>query len=248
VSTPFVIAAMAAFGLAALAPQRGRARLVAAALGVLVLAALLLARWREIGHLPVFGTFEMDLAESAVFVGLGLPLAARYGGAWRVALAFAVLTLAHALTLESAPTPLTISELSLWIDLHAPLAYLAWAFYAHAALLGFRREAEPLALRLWGYGFVAHTALGFIGVYYASVLFATPWAWDPAQTLGLLSWLLVAVLIHFRLFFHLDLRRQRYLGMCVWVIYIASAKAPMHLPPGQSFHVFELGSLAGGAP
>lgn len=248
--TPERLPALAALALAALGcalaggrPRLGRLAAHAAA-GVLVVG-LAWRCWRS-GHAPVFGTYETSLAETALFLG-ALPWIERRAGASlaRGALAIAAATLAHALTVHPGVTPLTISEQSLWIDAHAILAWLAWALYLHGGLCAARGEAlEPLALRLLGLGFCAHSALGFAGIYYASMLFARPWAWDPVQTLGLLSWLLVAFVLHQRLFGQLSLHRHRRLVAFVLVVFVVSAKAMPHLPAGRSFHVFELGAMA----
>jgi ABC-type transport system involved in cytochrome c biogenesis permease subunit len=232
----------------AVAGRRGPGKnLTLGALGLLLLA--LARRWALTGHPPVFGTFEMDLAETATLLALGLWLGWRVPGYRRGPLVVAGLTLLHTFLLQPDPTPLTISEVSLWIDLHAVLAWAAWACLFHALLLAFRTDApEDLALRLLGWGFLLQTALGSVGVYYASVLFSRPWAWDPVQTLGLLSWLLTAAALHFRLFFAVPMRRLRwYLLVCI-AAYVLAAKLVMFLPAGQSFHVFELGALARPGP
>jgi ABC-type transport system involved in cytochrome c biogenesis permease subunit len=219
----------------------------------LALGAWLAARWVAAGHPPVFGTFETDLAETLLLLVSGLWIARREGPAYlRGPLVVAALTFAHTFALRPEITPVTISEQSLWIDLHAVLAWAAWAAYFHALFLalggrpaetGLPRESR--ALRVLGVAFVAQSAMGFVGVYYATLLFARPWEWDPVQTLGLLSWLLCALCLHLRLFFGASLQRQRvFLGVVV-VVFVVSAKLVMLLGSGQSFHVFELGSMAG---
>lgn len=233
---------------AALLSSRRRLAPVLLLAGVaLVLAGMVAVRWLESGHPPVFGTYEMDLVETLLIVALGIALRREAGpvhlGATAVA---AALTLGHTFALRSEATPLTISEQSLWIDLHAALAWVTWALYTHALLLAFRGEdMQQRATFLLARGFVAQTASGFVGVYYATLLFATPWSWDPVQTLGLLSWVLAAVALHFRLFFGVSPARQRYFLVLVMACYVACSKLLPLLPPGQSFHVFELGALAG---
>ena len=215
-----------------------------------ILAVALAWRWAATGHPPVFGTYEMDLAETLTLLACGLWIDRRWRRPFpRAALVVAGLTLAHTFMLDPAPTPLTISEVSLWIDLHAVLAWLAWACFFHALFVAFAPVDEgELGLRLLGWGFAAQSAMGFVGVYYGTLLFATPWSWDPVQTLGLLSWLLTAMALHFRLFFQLSLYRQRYFLLVVVVVFVLSGKLIMFLPPGQTFHVFELGVLAPASP
>jgi len=212
-----------------------------------LIAVLLALRWRTTGHPPVFGSFEMDLAEATTLVFVAAFLERRTGFVpLRAVFVIAILALLHSLTVRCDPTPLTISEVSLWIDLHAVAAWFAWSFLLIAAAMAFgAEEHDPEALRLVGLGFVCQTIMGFTGVYYASILFARPWSWDPAQTAGLISWLLIGLTIHCRLFFGLTFRRQRwFLAFCVLVFALAG-KVPMYLRAGQTFHVFEVGALAG---
>lgn len=232
----------AAWGLA----RRPRALAAAVGAAAALIVAALVGRWTVTGHPPVFGTWEMDLAQTMTLLVAGLVISRCWRRPFpRAALAVAGLTLAHTFLLDAQPTPLTISEVSLWIDLHAVLAWLAWAFLFHALFAAFAPEDEGEAgLRLLGWGFAAQSAMGFVGVYYGTLLFATPWSWDPVQTLGLLSWLLVGMALHFRLFFQLSLHRQRWFLLFVVAVFVLSAKLVMFLPPGQTFHVFELGVLA----
>ena len=242
-----------ALGLAAgawiLAQRRARLAWTLAGFLATLLIVMLAARWVASGHPPVFGTFEMNLAQALMLLIL-TPWVRRAGGLdhFRAPIAAAFLTLAHTFLVRSEATPLTISELSLWIDLHAPLGWLTWALYIHATLVAFAPGAERLALRLLGYGFVAHSALAAVGAYYGTRLFGAPWSWDPVQSLWLLSWLLVALALHLRLFFQVSLYRQRYFVCVLLALYVLSAKLVMFLPAGQSFHVFELGAMAPGGP
>lgn len=211
------------------------------------LAGMLLVRWTRSGHPPVFGTFEMDLAETLCLLLFALALSRKAGARYlRGPALVGSLTLLHTFLLRTEITPLTISERSLWIDLHAALAWLAWGLYFHALFHSFGDAGlEDRGLRLLGWGFVANSAMGFVGVYYGTLLFATPWSWDPVQTLGLLSWILFGVALHFRLFFSVTLHRQRYFLLFLVLMYVLSGKLIMFLRPGQSFHVFELGAMAG---
>ena len=219
------------------------------------LGAWIGVRWARAGHPPVFGTFETDLAETLVLLLSGLWIARRAGVSYlRGPLLVAALTFAHTFVLRTEATPLTISERSLWIDVHAVFAWVAWAAYFHALLLAFADPSAPGgagasrdegALRALGAAFVAQSVLGFVGVYYATLLFARPWEWDPVQTLGLLSCLLCALALHLRLFFGASLHRQRFFLAAVVATFVTSAKLVMFLGSAQSFHVFELGAMAG---
>jgi len=213
---------------------------------VVLLSLVLAWRWLASGHPPLFGNFEMGLAEALVVLlagawlqrAVGQPLAGK--SAW-----FAAATLASTFIAHSAAAPLTISENSIWIDIHAPLAWICWALFGFVVLLAWRAEGEGGQLKLLGSLFVTYTMMGAVGIYYATVLFADPWAWDIVQVLGLLVWIVMALVLHLRLFFGLPLYRQRYLLLAMSLFYLLSAKLPALLPNGMSFHVFEVGAMAG---
>ncbi|MBW2733962.1 MAG: cytochrome c biogenesis protein CcsA [Deltaproteobacteria bacterium] len=229
---------------------RPRASFFAAFTAMLTLVGLLGARWVIGGRPPVFGTFETSVAETFALLALALfvdrrllPTGVLRGPAW-----LAAITLGHTFFLDNGITPLTISEISLWIDLHAPLAWLAWAFYLMAAAMAFvdEQRRQALATRLLGLAFFFHSAMAFVGIYYATLLFAKPWAWDPVQILALLGWTLAGVALHLHLFFRVSLYRLRYFIAFIALVYVLSGKLMMYLPFGQSFHVFELGVFVGG--
>jgi hypothetical protein len=238
----------AAWLLAARIPRAARALI---GLSLLVASVFLVHRWTVTGHPPVFGTYEMDLAETVALLATSLvvfrgPRPEMLGWSCAVGL----VTMAHTFALDPRPVPLTISEVSLWIDLHAGAAWLAWAWLFPALFLAFRRDddSQGRALRMLGYGFIAQTVMGMTGAYYGSLLWATAWSWDPVQSLGLLSWLLFGSAIHLRLFFAASLRRQRWFLVFCMAAFVLSAKIVMFLPAGQTFHIFELGTLTGGGP
>lgn len=230
--------------LAVRAPRVARA---GAGLAVGGLVAALVERSARSGHPPVFGTYETDLAETLVLLAAGLVLLRSAGARYlRPTATVAALTLLHTFLVRTEVTPLTISERSLWIDLHAALAWLAWAGCFHALFHAFgSTNPDDRGTRLLGWGFLALSGTGFVGAYYGTLLFATAWSWDPVQTLGLLTWLLYGVALHFRLFFGVTLRRMRYFLLVATAGLVLAGKLPMLLRPGQSFHVFELGVMAG---
>ncbi|TLM80537.1 MAG: hypothetical protein FDZ70_00320, partial [Actinobacteria bacterium] len=95
-----------------------------------LLTASIAVRWLVTGHPPIFGTFENGMA-SSWFVCAAV-IAAR-GGRWgvpeglrRLFLPWAPALLAYGSFFQSEPLPLTISERSLIIDLHALLAWAAF--------------------------------------------------------------------------------------------------------------------------
>ncbi|HEU5250190.1 MAG TPA: hypothetical protein VFW15_09395, partial [Thermoanaerobaculia bacterium] len=123
---PIILIAVLA-GVAVFAARARVATRLATWASSATLAGALLVRWARSGHPPVFGTFEMDLAETLSLLIFALALSRDAGSRYlRGPALVASLTLLHTFLLRTEITPLTISERSLWIDLHAVLAWLAW--------------------------------------------------------------------------------------------------------------------------
>ena len=100
-------------------------------------------RWAVVGHPPVFGTYEASLSASwflLLFAALSYRSVYRY---FRLvvlaAVPLALLLLLYGITLfGTARMPLTISEMSLWVDFHALFAWLAFAPFTLAFCLSAR--------------------------------------------------------------------------------------------------------------
>ncbi|MCK5690211.1 hypothetical protein KAI87_13125 [Myxococcota bacterium] len=198
------------------------------------------------GRLPIMGVFEMNLAEVMSITALAFWYDQREDKKllWRVA-PVSFLLLLHALSTDATLVPFTISEQSIWVDLHSLSAWITWAFLANALVLSFDANESKLALRLFGWTFFWMTLCGALGSYYGSILFATAWEWDLVQVLGILSWILAAWTLHWSLFFKTPIYRIRGLVMTTFLVWVLASKILIYLPMGQSFHVFELGILGG---
>lgn len=241
-----------ALGLLGRGTARGWRAVLAAGAGALLL--LVVDRWRRSGHPPLMGTYEAALADVLVLDLLCLtwawlrPPQARLPAS--LGLAGAAL-LAHGAFFPTAPVPLTISERSLWVDLHAALAYLALALdlasaTASIALLapGARDPGSTALLDEAQYRFAAvayffHTALILSGAWYSTHLFGVFWRWDPVNGLGAVSWLAYGLALHARLFFRWrDRRFAAALLLCLLTMLVLYKGVP-HL--GRfTFHVFDL--------
>lgn len=138
-----LLAAAAALYLAAFfMAQKGLARygffsLVA---GLVLQLASVTLRWVGSGHPPVFGTYEATLCASwflLLFVAFAYRSVHRH---FRLlvltSVPLALLFLLYGLVLfNTARMPLTISELSLWVDFHALFSWLAFAPFTLAFCL-----------------------------------------------------------------------------------------------------------------
>lgn len=185
---------------------------VAAAVGV----TGLVARTLVAGHLPIFGTFE-NAWTCAVALVLFSAVAPRFlGGArdmWRWMTPWSLIALIYGAQFRSDPVALTISEQSLWVDVHVLFAWLAFSALLCAASMSLIKvvgpnhpgtdieESQRIHDRLLLGGYVAFTAMLVTGAFYLWVLFATLWRWEIVGVLSLLVWLLYGILIHGRLFY-----------------------------------------------
>ncbi|MHB1341783.1 MAG: cytochrome c biogenesis protein CcsA [Coriobacteriia bacterium] len=191
----------------------GRAGAVTVAVvGLLGLAA----RSAVAGHLPIFGTFENTYTASWFVLAAGAFASVRFPAwsrAWRLAPPWAAALLAAGTAFRADTVPLTISEQSIWVDVHVLFAWVAFAGLLGATSLSLMRlvgrppadwtddEVDERVFALLGGGFVAFTVMLALGSFYAWILFGTFWSWDIVETLCLAAWLAYGLVIHFRLFY-----------------------------------------------
>lgn len=239
-----------------------------AALGLAAGLALHLAaaavRWIDSGHPPIFGTYEAALSASWFLL---LFVACAFGsmhGHFRLLVLLTVpvglLLLGYGLAFDTQRMPLTISEVSPWIDVHALFAWLAFAPFTLAfCLSGFylwdearrRRGAalvaqpqpeiiDELAFRYINLGFLNYTVMFALGCYYSSILFGAWWQWDPVFSIALVGWLSVALYIHLRLFYQWNGARAARLFAVAFAVVAFAYWGLAYLPGGSTFHVFDI--------
>jgi len=235
---------------------------VAAAVALVTVAVAL--RWAGVGHPPVFGTFENSLA-AAWAIGVGSLLISRsatWRHVWLGTLPWAAGILAWGLRFNTNRIPLTISERSLWVDVHVVVAWLA--YFAITALLsvavvGVLRGVEARAGRDWAwaadlpprgwadellvqasaYSFIGFTGVILTGAFYSWLLFGEFWRWDIVEVLGLVVWMVLGLMLHLRLFF--GWRGTKLAALSVFVYAGALAMYwGLALFPASSYHYFEL--------
>ena len=224
-------------------------------------------RWYDIGHPPIFGTYEAALAASW-FLLLLVALSYRsihghFSLLVKTSVPMAVAIIIYGLTFNTEQIPLTISEKSLWVDFHALFSWLAFAPFTLAFCLSgsyiwrercgatltptlSQREREhseiidELAFRYINFGFIMHTIMFALGCYYSAILYGKWWMWDPAESTSLITWLSVGLYIHMRLFYNWRGRRAAWLFVTVFLTVIFSYWGLIYLPAGSTFHVFDL--------
>lgn len=243
----------------------GRLSMAAVTIGFAAQSISMIARWAAVGHPPVFGTFENTLAGAWFVVGAGLVVGYR----WRLgsnltagSALMAILILWFGLRFDQTEYPLTISERSLWVDLHATAAWFAYAALSMAFILAVMVVAgrieqlrsrlrisadfstteaiDELLFKLMVFAFVMQTAMLVTGSYYEFLVFGRWWGWDPVESLSLAAWLMTSLFIHLRRSFAW---RERPLAVIVIISFILAVIASwllVYFPPGNTFHVFDI--------
>ncbi|GAB4279299.1 MAG: c-type cytochrome biogenesis protein CcsB [Coriobacteriia bacterium] len=198
-----------------------RASKAAALIASAALTSAIALRWVLTSHPPIFGAFENTLASAwtALVWASWLSLRPREDVP-RLAVGtltgWATLVLAAGAFAERTPYPLTISERSLWVDVHALFAWVAFTALLLVSVSGalgavraqvLSEEQEAFLFRLLGGGFAFLTAMLAVGALYSFLLFGDWYRWEIVGTLAAATWLVYAVAVHLRLFFGWSGRR-----------------------------------------
>jgi cytochrome c-type biogenesis protein CcsB len=193
-------------------------------LGLVALSVGLISQGIEAGHWPLTSTYEFSLVFvwSIVIVYLLLErvMGAREGGAFVLPIAFLLCTYARFVIPDSAqtPQPLLPALRSLWLQLHAGTAAIAYGAFAVACGGGVMYLTRELANRqrsgatglpslqhsdrftywavAFGYPFMCLAIL--TGAIWAQVAWGRYWGWDIKETWALVIWLIYTLFLHLR--------------------------------------------------
>ena len=227
-------------------------------------------RWIEIGHPPIFGTYEASLQGSwfiALYVLISYKSIYKHFKAMALtAIPMVILLIVYGASFNRKRIPLTISELSLWVDFHALFSWLAYAPFTLAFCLSgiylYNSRKEPtnrikinhknnglwpkpeiideLCSRYINLGFVNHTIMIILGSYYSSILHGKWWQWDPVESTALITWLSTALYIHMRLFYKWKEKKAAVLYIVIFITVIFSYWGLIYMPQGSTYHIFDL--------
>ena len=208
-------------------------------------------RWRAAGHLPIFGTYESALSLAVAVLGAAL-LAERAAGpspVWPVASGAAAALLAHGWFFDRSLFPLTISERSWIVEVHALVAWAAFGALAVNAALAASRlwrrghsapNLDRLLVSSLSLGFILHSAMLASGSLYKFLLFGNAWSFDPVETLGLVAWVSYGTLLHLQRMAGWDGRRLAGWCLVVFVLLVVSYRAVVHFPAWSTYHIFDM--------
>lgn len=212
-------------------------------------------RWRLAGHLPLFGTYESALSLALAVLGAVAFLRLRTAWAarvWPVACGVAAALLAHGLTFDPTAFPLTISERSWVVDVHALFAWAAfgtlaanvglalWSLFAVRAAGGRVDRAERWLARTLTVGFALHSAMMASGSFYKFLLFGKVWTFDPIETLGFVAWLAYGTLLHMHLFAGWQGRRLAAWCLGLFLVLVVSYRGIVYFPSWSTYHIFDM--------
>ena len=210
-----------------------------------------LARWRSAGHLPLFGTYESALSLALAVLAAAMGTAFRAPGAAAplpVACAVAAALVAHGLGFDTTAYPLTISERSWVVDVHALLAWGAFGSLTANAGFALRRlllsgdaaGADRAVDRTLSLGFLLHSAMMASGSFYKFLLFGRAWSFDPIETLGFVAWAAYGTLLHMRLLAGWAGRRLARWCLGLFVILLITYRGIVYFPSWSTYHIFDM--------
>ncbi|MGC9194533.1 MAG: cytochrome C assembly family protein [Syntrophobacteraceae bacterium] len=192
--------------------------------GALFHGAALVMRAAGMGHFPVTSIREAISLFAWVFVVtylvIQVKLKLRILGSFVSPLAVIFMVSSRLLPTQAIPT--NGSFRSGWLIAHVSTIFLANALFAMLFSLGIMYLLQERGIKKKNFGLlyerlpsldridsIAHVCLmaGFplmtagliTGFVYASMVWRSPWNWDPKEILSVVTWLIYAVLVHERL-------------------------------------------------
>ena len=204
-------------------------------------------RWYVAGHLPIFGTHESALSLAVAVLASSLII--RRKELWPVTTAVAALLLVHGRGFMSTPLPLTISERSWVVDVHAVVAWAAFGCLAVNAALALsklvgRPKHSEATNRLLSFtlsaGFALHTGMLASGSIYKFLLFGQTWSFDPIETLGFVAWIAYGTLLHLHLMAGWDGARLAKWCLPLFLLLAVSYRSIVYFPAWSTYHIFDL--------
>ncbi|MBI5509410.1 MAG: cytochrome c biogenesis protein CcsA [Deltaproteobacteria bacterium] len=223
---------------------------VGGVLGVAAAAALWVARFVEVGHLPLFGTFEAGLSLALCVLGVAAVLELSFPdgvGGMPVALMTAAAVLIHAGRYSRATWALTISERSVWAELHGIAAWLAFGLFASSFAYAVRvlvradggADARWLP-RLLHWGFVLQSTMMALGSFYKFLLFGRTWSFDPIESLAVVAWASYATIIHLRYFAGWRGEKLAAWAVLGFLLLVLSYKGVLYFPSWSTYHILDV--------
>ncbi len=176
--------------------------------GLLLQIAYMISRGVTLGRLPLVGPHDtlVFLSASIVvfFIVFSVVLKDRPGFHKAVAMIASLFTV-FALTSKQHNTPLPPVLKTFWFETHVVLAFLSYALFGIAAVLGYlyiRRQdhsLEGLQYRAVLIGYCLFTMSMIFGGIWAYLAWGTYWLWTPKELWTSILWIFYSFYLHARL-------------------------------------------------
>lgn len=235
-------------------------RVLVAGFGILTVS--LVARWMVTGHPALFGTFEN--AAAATWFIVGVVLIDRYRLSNRVLpgrlapalAAWTILILGFGAFFNPDPYPLTISERSIFIDIHVLIAWLAHTVLligGTAALLQVTHmvgdidedDMHQIVFRGAGVGLALFSAMIAVGSFYDFLLFSNWFTWEVVEVFAVAAWIAYALVIHAVMFFGWRGQRLAWAMLAATVLMLGTFWVWSFY--SDTYHHFEIPALRAGS-
>jgi len=193
-------------------------------LGLVLMTVAILLRWQEAQRPPFSNMYEslMLFSWSIILIYLVLEYVYKIRVVGALAAILAVTALAAASFFNDAIEPLVPALQSNWLTYHVITCFIGYAAFAISAgvsavyvVLKLKGERSPVkggtgkeaelkkVLQSFNYesirfGFL-FLGIGIItGAVWANEAWGTYWSWDPKETWSLITWIIYAIIIHFK--------------------------------------------------
>ncbi len=176
--------------------------------GLLLQTAYMISRGLTLGRLPLVGPHDtlVFLSASIVvfYIVFNVVLKDRPGFHNAVAMIASLFTV-FALTSKQYNTPLPPVLKTFWFETHVVLAFLSYALFGIAAVLGYLyirqqdRSLEGLQYRAVLIGYCLFTLSMIFGGIWAYLAWGTYWLWTPKELWTSILWIFYSFYLHARL-------------------------------------------------
>ncbi len=190
-------------------------------LGMIAMTAAILLRWRAAGRPPFSNMYESLIlfAWSIALIYLALEMVYKLRIAGVFAAILTVVAIAAASFFDPTIEPLVPALQSNWLTYHVLTCFVGYAAFAVSAAASvvylilkargkasateggageFLRAMQSFNYEAVRFGFL-FLGVGIItGAVWANEAWGTYWGWDPKETWSLITWIIYAILIHFK--------------------------------------------------
>ncbi|MFH0926354.1 MAG: c-type cytochrome biogenesis protein CcsB [bacterium] len=217
--------------------------LISTSIGFVVHSGAIVVRLIEAGHIPITNLYESlsFFAWAIILFFLIIQIRYKLGIIGSFVLPIVFLIIFYAAVLPNETKELLPALKSFWLGIHTTFAFLGYAAFTIAFILGIMyliqqsqlkhkhqgpfyyrlpslEVLDDLAYRCLSYGFPFFTFAIISGSLWASKAWGSYWQWDPKETWSLVTWFIYAALFHVRLVTQWRGRKVAYLQIIGFIL------------------------------